>query len=161
MNRLSKGTAATKVRWNDIKEHLHTPIRRTITYWFIHYEINIAQIRLCGCGYRWTVDSQHAARSWCCSGPAAPPDECASQTPRTTGSDRDAPLSQGSAADTHIQTNQYCIINVKTYVTSYDRVITLHPHTSGVCRLLCRPWTYLSSSNLNVYWVKELEVRLI
>lgn len=48
-------------------------------------------------------DSQHVAGSWCCSGPAAPPDECASQTPRTTGSDRDAPLCQGSAADTQIK----------------------------------------------------------
>lgn len=39
-----------------------------------------------------------------------------------------------------------------TYITITP---LLHSHTSGVCRLLCRPWTYLSSSNLNVYWVKE------
>lgn len=32
---------------------------------------------------------------------------------------------------------------------------SLFSHTSGVCRLLRRPWTYLSSSSLKVSQVKE------
>lgn len=49
--------------------------------------------------------------------------------------------------------SQFGINNVMTRIIK----LLLHSHTSGVCRLLCRPWTYLSSSNLNVYRVKDLE----
>lgn len=104
-------------------------------------------------------DSQRGAGSWCCSGPAAPLDECASQTPRTTDSDRGAPPSQGSAAK-HKQsgTRQSCTDNTITYTFSgtqlhcYCTVIPLG--FAGCCAGLGRTyraliWMCMQSWNLN------------